>query len=123
MSSLEEMWTHGNLFPEPRMQSCFMIDINGYHAAIADIVVFDGEHSISRINVPAPHRGKGYGRQLLREVCAEADKKQVDLWLCINASGGLIHHQLEAWYLRYGFERHLTRPGVYERKAKPCSHS
>lgn len=67
---------------------------------------------ITRINVPKESRGKGYGRKLLQQIIDDADAEGVYLYLEILASGGLIHDQLEAWYLRHGFK---WTGGVYRR--------
>lgn len=70
---------------------------------------------ITRINVPRESRGKGHGTKLLKQIIDDADAEGVNLYLEILSSGGLSRGQLEAWYLRHGFER---VGGVYCRKPK-----
>lgn len=85
--------------------------------AIADLVSHEGMWVITRINVPAEYRGKGYGTQLLRRICADADREGATLTLTIHASGALEHAALEAWYTRHGFK--VMPEGWLERKPNP----
>ena len=58
---------------------------------------------ITRLNVPQEVRGLGYGTELLRRITEDADKDNLALCLLPQASGGLDHDRLIAWYERYGF--------------------
>lgn len=69
---------------------------------------------ITRINVPDEHRGNRLGSKLLKEICEDADKEQITLWLEIMPSGPLDYDALESWYKRYGFKGN----GMYKRKPK-----
>lgn len=83
-----------------------------FRPAIADLS-WAGEFNawlIHRINVPSPARGKGYGRAVLRDICADADAEGVPLILAPESSGGLEQKELVAWYRRHGFE--WTRSGM-----------
>jgi len=63
-----------------------------------------GRVHITRINVPAIHRGKGFGRKLLQELIKEADEEGHALTLLVAPYDGLDRKQLEAWYQRNGFK-------------------
>jgi len=39
---------------------------------------------LNRIFVPRSCRRRGYGRRILEEVCADADREGVDLWLTVE---------------------------------------
>lgn len=69
----------------------------------------NGEWELSRISVPAPHRGKGIGRRLMAEVLAEVDAAGVDLYLDINPYGDMDYKALAAWYARLGFRKQGVR--------------
>jgi ribosomal protein S18 acetylase RimI-like enzyme len=85
------------------LRTCYVIS---EVRAIADLLP-PGEvtpgWTISRINVPREHRGKGYGSQLLTQILADADKENAELWLEVSPSDGLSYSQLVTWYERYGF--------------------
>jgi len=91
---------------EDQMRTCFVIPkVN----AIADLVrpgELTPNWTITRINVPAKHRGQGYGSKLLRQILEEADAEGVTLQLEISPSDGLNYGQLWDWYKRHGFMRH-----------------
>lgn len=59
---------------------------------------------ITRINVPAKHRGQGHGTRMLKRVLDDADADGVMLELSPLASGPLDREALVAWYHRHGFE-------------------
>ena len=63
---------------------------------------------ISRINVPAEHRGEGHGSKMLKRIIADADRENIALWLDVVPSGPLDFWQLTNWYKRYGFREHPT---------------
>jgi len=80
------------------------IELSPVHLAIADVTRM-GEflYEINRINVPAPHRGKGHGRSLLKQLTDQADQMGVYLRLAVSSSGDMTNEDLTAWYERYGF--------------------
>lgn len=83
--------------------------------SIADLVpISTGEILVTRINVPAEHRGKGIGSKLLRSIVADADIMGVTLILEPSPYGGLNYEQLTAWYKRYGFVE--RDDGMYTRQ-------
>lgn len=71
--------------------------------------LLQGGMDLNRINVPAGSRGQGIGRKLMEEVLADADREGLILWLDINPYGAMTYEELEAWYLRIGFEPHEGR--------------
>lgn len=96
----------------PSIYSLKMPD--GIRIAILDNCDYYGKgRIITRINTPEKFRGKGYGAQLLQEICRDADTPGVFLFLEISPSNGLDYGQLESWYLRYGFKPWL---GIFRRK-------
>lgn len=98
------------------MPNCFVIS---QARAIADLTnigeMVPGSMTITRVNVYKDFRGLGYGSQLLRMVCEEADSYQVMLSLEINAYGPLTREELADWYVRYGFFESSDYPGIYLR--------
>lgn len=62
-----------------------------------------GTMTITRINVPQEHRGKGYGSTMLQTLCDEADRDGIRLTLEVFPSGALDYYELVAWYERYDF--------------------
>lgn len=91
------------------MKSGYYHRISATALAVLDCCPYGEGVIITRINVPAPYRGKGYGSLLLREVCRDADAEGIDLFLEIVPSNdgtgtGLDYAALESWYRRYGFE-------------------
>lgn len=92
--------------------------------AIADVSEYSSgtdirkTYVINRINVPKGEaRGKGYARELLRRILADADTEGARLVLNISESDGLTYPQLKCWYQRHGFKWNtLTR--WYERYPK-----
>jgi GNAT superfamily N-acetyltransferase len=80
--------------------------------AIADVGHSEGNrYIVHRINVPAKDRGKGYGRQLLAQILADADAEGAILMLMpltTTDSTGLTPWQLIAWYSRHGFTLYGT---------------
>lgn len=103
---------------KPRMKSCFTIKLGLVNCAIADLCEYYGEgYLITRISVPEPWRGNGYGSQLLNEIITESDEKGIDLLLevvpAINYR--LDKDQLTAWYERHGF---VHWKGIMRRKAR-----
>jgi GNAT superfamily N-acetyltransferase len=56
---------------------------------MADVSNMEDFWYINRINVPEKLRGRGYGRQLLNEIIADADADRVVLVLDPLATGGL----------------------------------
>jgi predicted GNAT family N-acyltransferase len=90
------------------MRTCYVIRLPDNHSiAILDLSKVRGRvYEVNRVNVPTRYRGRGYGRQLLKEVCSEADRFDTLLRLVPMESGGLTAAQLEAWYSRHGFRQH-----------------
>jgi len=92
------------------MKTCYVDE----HWSIADLVA-PGElfpdWTITRINVVEVHRGKGYGSDLLKRICDDADAEGVKLYLQVSPSGGLNFDQLGEWYGRYGFQESKRWPG------------
>lgn len=85
------------------MNTCFA---HKQTRTIADLMEHPSEPRsmvINRINVPAMHRGKGFGRRILHEILKEADFEGVTLYLEVVPSGGLRWNELKAWYERAGF--------------------
>lgn len=96
------------------MKSAYYIRLSPLRIAILDNCdYYNMGRIITRINVPRDYRGKGHARELLRQICADADLEQVNLWLEISPSDGLDYAQLEAWYLRHSFK---NLGGIYRRK-------
>jgi ribosomal protein S18 acetylase RimI-like enzyme len=84
------------------MRTCYIVRC-GFRAAIADLIQHEGGMMITRINVPKDYRGKGYGRELLRQILVDADQEAITLHLHVSCSDGLTDQQLDAWYKRHGF--------------------
>ena len=70
--------------------------------------------TITRINVPSQNRGHGFGTRLLKQICSDADKENVSLWLEPYPSGDLDYQALVDWYSRHGFV--MTSLGYMKRK-------
>ena len=89
--------------------------LNGAKLAVLDTVDYYNQGQIiTRINVPASHRGQGIARRLLRRATDLADVLGTTLWLEVSPSDGLGFAELEAWYHRHGFVRSGT--GLLRRK-------
>ncbi len=56
-----------------------------------------------RIFVDEEHRAKGYGSEVLCKLTDYLDRKGLDLYAYIHATGSLDNRQLLAWYKRHGF--------------------
>ena len=75
-----------------------------------------GSMTITRIIVgDEDKRGMGFGSQLLKQVCQDADRTETILSLEINPYGALTYEELRDWYTRYGFFEATDWPGVYLR--------
>lgn len=68
-----------------------------------------GTMTITRINVPLGHRGKGLGSKILKAILDDADASGVSLSLEVLPSGGLNYDELVSWYERHGFQWHKSR--------------
>lgn len=77
--------------------------------------------TITRINVPEDHRGKGLGSAILNLILVEADVERITLAVEVSASDGLNHEQLEAWYARKGFKN--RKSGYLVRLPSDCNHN
>jgi hypothetical protein len=86
---------------KPLISTCYVhVDTR----TIADLSLLkNGWMLITRINVPMPSRGKGFGRLVLNEVLRDADRFGVTLCLEPMPSGGLTFKPLADWYERAGF--------------------
>ncbi|WP_435270926.1 GNAT family N-acetyltransferase [Streptomyces sp. 1222.5] len=64
---------------------------------------------VTEIAVWPEHRGKGWGSEILKEICRDADAEGITLMLSVEPGpGGLSAEGLAAWYGRYGFQRALN---------------
>lgn len=65
----------------------------------------EDSYLLTILKVDKEHRGKGYGSQLLKLVCAAADKEEVDLYVFACPFDGCPFDRevLEDWYKRHGF--------------------
>ena len=74
---------------------------------------------LSRILVPAPLRGKGYGSKSLKLLEAALDKYQLDCYLVPSAyreRSGLSQRDLERWYVRHGWRPTVPGSGLWIRR-------
>lgn len=72
--------------------------------AILDISQWSNSHYlICGIDVPSPFRKRGYGTQLMNEVCKEADSNKVILFLTVASSGEMSDEELMDWYKKFDF--------------------
>lgn len=96
------------------MKSCFIIKTDSLcKIAIADLCPYYNLGTIiTRINVPEEFRGKGLGRELLKQILDSADAEKQTLFLEIHASGEMTYADLESWYMRHGFKKWK---GLYRR--------
>ncbi|MFJ2112310.1 GNAT family N-acetyltransferase [Streptomyces sp. NPDC087850] len=61
---------------------------------------------LTEIAVWPEHRAKGWGSEILKQVCRAADAEGIALMLSVDPGpGGLSDEELAAWYGRYGFQR------------------
>ncbi|MEU5814230.1 GNAT family N-acetyltransferase [Streptomyces huasconensis] len=59
---------------------------------------------LTEVAVWREDQGKGWGSEILRLVCAEADTEGVTLMLSVDPGPyGLSYEALRSWYSRYGF--------------------
>lgn len=91
------------------MKSCYTLRVpESRKPCILDLsehgLFYEGVTWIHRINVPKEARGNGYGSQLLQQLLDDADAEGVTLGLEIGPSDGLGYEELEAWYMRRGFQ-------------------
>lgn len=107
------------------MLNCFIVHLRDDLARAPQIAIADltglgemvpGTMTITRINVPAPHRGRGHGSRLLGEIGEAADKENIALSLEILPSGPLDYDALREWYHRFGFRPSPKYPGIYVRR-------
>jgi ribosomal protein S18 acetylase RimI-like enzyme len=103
----------------PSIKNCY---VDFETRSIADLTgigeMVPGTMTITRINVPVEHRGKGHGSKILRRICNAADRYQVKLTLEVMPSGGLNYEQLVDWYHRYGFVWNATYMYMIRRPKK-----
>jgi len=94
------------------MKTRYTIETEGEFQAWACVSVLSRyQCSLRRIGIEEPHRGKGLGSRLLRDICRDADRERITLWLIAHTSGPLSNAELAAWYRRYGF-RGRPRAGM-----------
>lgn len=110
------------------MKNCFVLHLPDRQDRLPQIAIADltnpgdflpGTMTITRINVPAAHRGKGHGSALLKQITDAADAEGVILSLEINPSGPLDYNALYDWYVRHGFFEYRRIPGIYIRTPDP----
>ncbi|MEV6419059.1 GNAT family N-acetyltransferase [Streptomyces sp. NPDC051662] len=59
---------------------------------------------LSEVAVRPDDQGQGWGSEILRMVCAEADAEAITLMLSVDPGPyGLSYEALRAWYGRHGF--------------------
>jgi ribosomal protein S18 acetylase RimI-like enzyme len=98
------------------MKTCYFKVLDPMHIAIADLVrpgELTRSWTITRINVPHKYRGHGFGSELLRRICNDADADQVSLRLEVSPSDGPDYDELTEWYWTYGFR--TTNSGYMKR--------
>jgi hypothetical protein len=75
------------------------------------------------ILVPIYNRGKGAGTALLQQICADADREQVEISVDLHYDipEGFDYKRISAWYCRHGFtiEPGSDFPWVLARKPAP----
>ncbi|WP_431041496.1 GNAT family N-acetyltransferase [Streptomyces sp. P1-3] len=77
-----------------------------------------GPSLITRIVVRPKARGRGWGSEVLRDVCMDADAEGITLMLQVQPNpAGLAAEALTAWYQRHGFE---AVPGTDTMVRKPA---
>jgi len=61
---------------------------------------------LSSLSVHNLYLGKGYGKSLMKDVLADADRERAVIYLEVRADdgNGLSQEELVKWYLRLGFE-------------------
>ncbi|MEV5883094.1 GNAT family N-acetyltransferase [Streptomyces sp. NPDC052020] len=68
---------------------------------------------LTEVAVWPEFRGRGWGSEILKEVCADADTDDVTLMLSFDPGpNGLSAEAMLSWYERYGFIRALNDPDV-----------
>jgi predicted GNAT family acetyltransferase len=106
------------------VKNCYIIHLadkpeNYPQIGIADLTnvgeMVPGTMTITRVNIPAAHRGKGKGTELLKMILTDADQYGVLLSLEIMPSGSLDYEALYDWYVRHGFFTHPDYAGVLVR--------
>lgn len=96
------------------MRECYVLTMPSGRIAIADLTqVGRKRYYLNRINVPEPHRGEGFGSELLRIVLEDADDENVTIELEVYPSGPLDAQTLTDWYVRNGFKK--TPQSTFER--------
>ena len=65
---------------------------------------------VSHFNTPAEERGNGYGTNLMREICRDADRDRIVLMLLPDTQ------RLSEWYARFGFVTIQDDPDVMMRE-------
>lgn len=102
------------------MKDTYILRINQMYGAEVDLMPLTGPKGdfmyVNRIIVPAYHRGQGWGKKIMSQVCADADAEGMTLVLHVNPYGDLDYENLTAWYGRLGFV--LEGEGLWVRRPK-----
>jgi len=87
---------------------------DGTTAAVLDAsyAAEDGGYVVNRVNVPAAHRGKGVGTELMAQLLVWADLRRWPLRLQVSpyTDSPLQFEALVSWYTRLGFHREGDTP-------------
>jgi len=78
---------------------------------------------ITGIYVEPEYRGRGYGRQLLNMILADADAEGITLFLDVVGSGKMLNDQLADWYARNGFISTGIIGQLHDMKREPRKQS
>ena len=100
------------------MKSIYAIRLGKHRVAVLDLCECDyckNAFLITRINVPAGYRNRGYGTALLEQCIADADYEHATLLLEVSPSGPMTYTQLVDWYERYGFFQ--VEDNLYKRES------
>ncbi len=78
-------------------------------------------HLITRVIVPVESRRRGYGSQLMEQVCEDADDDGVTLTLEPQPyTNSMSVDQLIAWYAKFGFHPDNVNIGALAREPRPA---
>jgi GNAT superfamily N-acetyltransferase len=97
----------------PRENIHFNRRFDGAAAVVdASYMPEDGGYLVNRVNVPAAHRGKGVGTELMAELMLWADLEGWPLRLQVSpySDSPLQFDALVGWYTRLGFHREGDTP-------------
>ncbi|MER6382092.1 GNAT family N-acetyltransferase [Streptomyces sp. NPDC001118] len=78
-------------------------------ASLLNDPVGSGPAIVTEIAVWAECRGRGWGSEVLKKVCRDADAEKVTLLLSVEPGpDGLSAEALVSWYERHGFSRAIN---------------